>query len=81
MFVAKKRANGSPEAVQILFSKIHNYMISPTASFWHPKHAGEKLLGGGSACKCPEKKAAVDFFFGTRHFGALENFCQALSGG
>ena len=62
IFLAKERANGSPEAVQILFSKIHKYMSPPTTSFLHPKHAGEKLLGGGSACKLPEKKPQLTFF-------------------
>ena len=51
IFLTKERANGSPEAVQILFSKIHNYMSAPTTSFLHPKHAGKKFLGHGTACK------------------------------
>ena len=42
-FLAKERAYGFPKAVQILFSKIHNYMSPPTTSFLHPKHAGKKL--------------------------------------
>ena len=80
IFLSKERANGSPEAVQILFWKISKHMNPPTALFLHPKHAREKLLGGGATCNRGDNDYTIFSENGTGHFGALENFCQALSG-
>ena len=61
------------------FPKICKHVIPSTTSFLHRNMQG-KVVGARNGVHCPLKNLCTKLFFGTGHFGALENFCQALSG-
>ncbi len=65
VLLAKERANDSPTAVRILFSKISNHVNAFATLFCHPEHKGVKLLGGGRPCNCPGNDYAENFENGT----------------
>ena len=61
IFLAKERANGSPKAVRIVFSKISKHMIPSTTLFLHPKHAGEKVLGAEGRATARKRSTVKTF--------------------
>ena len=71
--LAMKREKRIRKALVVHDRKYHLF-LAPSA--------GRGKVGGERKDVQPvTKKDGRNFFFGTRHFGALENFCQALSGG